>query len=244
MELHQTVKTIVTYPVPCDSVEVFDLFYPFMQRFAKTWRMNPPGANCDLILVLNKCGPTRLVYDLFQDIAFRYEIYNGNGADAGSHQFVCREERNAFQVTFTSRAYFFQANWLARLKDARLAHGPALYGMSASHEGGKLHVCGRGMAFDTEDFRNYPVLNDTRDKGVATECGKDCILDWFEGFGRPAYIVGFDKVYSKPDWFTMPNRFRTGDQSNMLAWDKHTDAWLHADQTERERLTRLSEGPP
>jgi hypothetical protein len=60
--------------------------------------------------------------------------------------------------------------------------------------------------------------------------------------GRPGRLVFWDGVREKPAWFTVPNRFRIGDQSAMLIHDLHTDNWRDGTAEGKTILTQWSEG--
>jgi hypothetical protein len=184
---------------------------------------------------------------LFYGIKVRFFEYYASGEDAGVYQqIVNAQSENALVVFMTSRCHFHRAGWLAKLVEAREKHGPAMYGMAANRETWPLHICGRGTTFDSHDFKFYPHrLDDKARDGQFFEVGKNnpdgTLLDWAERRGLPGKLVMFDGVYDKPDWFKPANRFRNGDQSNVLVWDKHTDIFANADEAEKARLIRMAE---
>lgn len=245
---------MIVYTIPAETREKWELFRPFVERFFKTWAQFPPGQIVRTALVVNSANEHELHQEvvgeteqLFLDCADIQPIgwpYAGKGCDFGAQQAIA-DTGNFFQINFTTRMYFHRAGWLTKLCEARQKHGPGLYGLSASNEGGRLHLCTRGHCFDSADFREYPYRIMSRDQGVFVELGAGCLLDFFEEhLKRPAYLVGWDGVYTKDRWFSMPNRFRIGDQSNVLIWDKHTEAWANAGTDEKDRLTGLSEPHP
>lgn len=91
---------------------------------------------------------------------------------------------------------------------------------------------------------DYPHLIDSRLKGPMFEIGANNehgnLMEWMERRGRPPRLVFFDGVREKPDWFSVPKRFRNGDQSNMLVWDKHTDLYRAATPEEKANLEQSS----
>lgn len=237
---------VVVYPVPNESEEVWDIFKPCVQRFIAGWWQFPPEEECELVPVLFNWDHTGKVTNLFEGLPVQeFPLYRGLGADLGAQQFVAMEycQPEDFVVCFTSRMFFHRSGWLKRLVNARSEFGPALYGMSASHEGGRKHLCTRGHALDAADFRRYPHVITSRDQGVFFECGEGCLLEWMKSIGRSAYLVSWAGVFAEPDWFSFPNRFRHGDQTNLLCFDKHSEAYHRASDQERARLAEMSEPP-
>ena len=231
-------------PCPNETPEVWSIFRPFIERFVSTWKEFPPGINCTLKPVWF-IDPNESEVSVFTGLNTVQEVYKGHGMDLGAHQFVAGLARHDFQVNFTSRAYFHRKDWLVPLVKARLFYGPGLYGMSSSMEGGKLHICTRAYSYDVEDFQMYPAQITSRDQGVYFECGEGCLTEWFTAIGRIRLVVQF-KGYFAPMEVGKPvfkeNGFRQGDQSDMLAWDRHTDIYRDADPEEKVRLERLMRG--
>lgn len=234
------IKPIVLFPVPMENPETWNQFRHFVERFCVTFRQHPPGCDLDLVAICCKAHPGEDLWRLFDGLPVRFVRYDGNGFDLGSHQWFARTcGGNPFLICFTSRAYFHRRDWALKLVEARQRRGPALYGMSASREGGKLHLCTRGFCLDAEDFRKYPTEISSRDQGVHFECGEGCLLEWAEGSGLKAYMVYWDGVWERSAWFDRPNTFRKGDQSNMIAMDKHTDIWANATPEYRHKLDEM-----
>jgi hypothetical protein len=236
-------KTHLVVPVPLDDDSVWDIFRPHIKRFTDTYRQFPPGAEHTIMAVCNKADATAEVKAMFDGMPVEWLRYDGDGADLGSQQFVAESSTdNVFQVNLTTRTHAHREGWLTHLVKAREKYGPGLYGITASNEGGRLHICTRAHSYDTRDFRFYPTKITSRDFGVFFELGRGCLLEWFLEFGRPAYVVTWDRIWRKPEWFDIPNGYRRGDQRNCLLFDKHTERYADANDAERERLTAMMEG--
>lgn len=233
---------IFVYPVPLDSEGVWFLFKPFVKRFCDTWRKFPPGADCEILVVLNNGDTTNELLEMFDGLPVTWMRYDGAGADAGSWQHASRLRPGCFMVACNTRTYFHRAGWLQLLIHFREEFGPGLYATSASHEGGKLHACIRTVGIDTDLFNKYPVDLVSRDHGCFFEIGRDnplgCFSEWVESLGFPANVVYWSGCYEKKDWFMPDNIFRKGDQSNLLVWDKHTELWERSDLQEKSRLVK------
>jgi hypothetical protein len=241
---------IVCIPIPMDDESVWALFKPFIQRFADTWRKFPPGVDCDLIAVVNNADATNELHEIFDGLPVHFTRYDGAGADIGSFQQTARQNPGRFMFCCVSRVYFHRAGWLARIMEAREQFGFGLYGTSASNEGGRFHICTRAYAMDTDLFNAYPHVITSRDQGTFFEIGRDNPVgpfsEWAEKQGEAAIVLW--------DWTLCPyryegdshkfitNGYRSGNQEQMLAWDKHTDAYRDADDDEKARLSAMMRG--
>ena len=236
----QSMRTILVYPLPMENEDVLKTFLPFAHRFRETYLANDPGHQHDLIVVCNGADPNDEVRGVFDKCGARYERYDGAGFDLGSQQTIAQSHRNALQVNFTSRCYFHRPNWLWKLVVAFEAYGDGLYGVSASREGGNLHVCTRAFMYWTETFRNFTTSIVSRDQGVDFEVTKGkSISDWYSSLALARRIVHWDRTVNLDVFDTVPNRFRDGDQSAMLVFDRHSDLYRDGDETEKKRLATL-----
>lgn len=245
----------ICYTYPAENEEVRALFRPFAERFVDTYFKHRPGHLHVVTVVVNGTEVSADIVELFRGIPVEFKLYEGNGMDLGSQQMVA-SEGDHFQVNMTSRMYFHREGWLDRLVEGRETYGPGLYGMTASHEGGRLHICTRGHAYDAKDFREYPHQIVNRDQGVFFECGEGCLLEWYQARKQPVFVVGWNGEFGDgkcahchelsgknfQDYFTHADGFRNGDQRNVLCFDKHTDAFRDADDQEKSRLTSLCRG--
>ena len=233
-------RTIVTIPIPLDSVEVWDAFHPFIERFCETWRINPPGVDCEIIASCCNDGPNDDLRTMFHDLPVSFVHYSGEGCDLGSAQQIACAIGTGFMVNCTSRCYFHRPDWLKRLVTAREAIGPDLFGCFASHESGRLHVCTRAYSLDAQDFALYPVQINSRNLGVFFECGDGNLMEWFEARNKKPWVVGWSGIHERSDWFKIPNRFRNGDQSDCLVFDKHTDIYRNAEGEFKMQLEEMA----
>jgi hypothetical protein len=245
----------IVYPAPLETREVRDIFMPFITRFADSLRKFNPGCEYELAVIENG-GEEDCIKDCraqFYDLPVKFYRYEGTGCDIGSFLwFADQQAENVFQVNCVTRVYAWKAGWLQRLVQNREIIGPSLFGTSASREGGKQHICCRCYAADSDDFSKYPHAIKSRDRGVFFEVGDGCLTEWFLSEEKYVGLVYWDGVCDMPTcspesdfrFQTAKNIFRRGDQSNMLVWDKHSDYYRDADESEKARLARMCfEGP-
>lgn len=240
-----SLKLAISYPVPMETTEVWQVFKPFVERFVRTWQEHPPCTECTVYAVLNGNSNEEECRKIMAPLPVEFVSYPGQGMDLGGHQWLASYHlKDEFMCCMTTRMYFHRRAWGYKLIQARKLRGPALYGMSHSYEGGKLHLCTRGHSLDAEDMRAYPHCITSRDQGVFFECGDGCLMEYMERLGRKSFLVTWKGTFGKPNWNYIGNRFRTGDQSAVLCFDKHTDLWRDSDEQERARLTAIATTPP
>jgi hypothetical protein len=244
-------RTIICYPVPMDNEPTWELFRPYVKRFTDSLRQHDPGCDYEVAAIVNSRADTlddawihlQELAVMFDGLPWNRYHYQGAGCDIGSFQWFARQQtENVFMVCCVTRVYSHRAGWLKKLVTARETLGPGLYGTSASRESGKLHVCTRAYAFDSEDFKKYPHNITSRDQGVFFECGDGCLYEWFgEWRSFVVYWGGcFDVEASNIAYALTPdNIYRRGKQTNCLVFDRHTDAYRDADETEKRRLERM-----
>jgi hypothetical protein len=246
-------RTVVVYPIPLESPEVWALFKPFVDRFSQSLRQFDPGCDYTLSLVLNRPMPEATppewineIEMMFKGLPYRTINYEGGGCDIGSFQHCAAQQvENVFMVCCVTRVFAWQAGWLKRLVEAREKFGAGLFGTSASLEGGSFHVCCRCYCMDSDDFKRYPHKIESRDQGVFFEIGEGNLAEWFFGQNSQVHVVYWDAICGggetsiPQDFFTPPNIFRRGDQSNLLVKDKHSQAYENASPEEKRRLEKM-----
>jgi hypothetical protein len=233
-------KVWLCYPMPMDSPSILAEFRPYAERFADTLRKFPPGIDTQLAVVCCHSEPSRDIQEIFKGLNPSYWHYEENGCDMGSAQYLAFHVPESFVIAMTSRCYFHRAGWADPMLAARFNYGPGVYGASgASRQNGIEHLCLRCYGLDASVFNEYPIHLNSRALGPAFEnqCG---LVNWLKGRSMAAMLVYWDGVHTRDTWFEPKNRFRNGDQSNMLVWDRHTDGWANASPEERTELERVT----
>lgn len=237
------VRVVIAYPVPFDA---WGDFRDKVERFTRTFKEHPPGMRCEVIAVANWGGPTDEVREMFYGIPCHWDSYFGHGCDGGTWQHVARAiNPDDFLICSTSRAYFHRSGWLAQMMAARHTYGEGVYTTSASYECG-LHACMRFFGVDAKYFKAYPVEMTCRE-GHDFETGVRGPIPGFGQFvanaGGKQMVCTWEGPFEKPDWFAPANRFRNGDQSNMLVFDRHTDIYRDASPDEKRHLEAMTNPP-
>ena len=239
-------KIVIVYPVPCETAEVWALFKPFVNRFTDSLRGIDSGCEYLLSAVVNGSEPwPEDLKPMFEGLNVEFRKYEGRGFDIGSFQFFAEQCPDpCFMVCCVTRVYSWLPGWLKKLSDARTENGPGLYATSMSMEGGKIHVCTRCYGMDSEDFKKYPVKIVSRDQGTFFEVYDGSLFEWYARRNMPVVLVNATACVSfigeHPPCYiwTRPNIYRSGNQSQVIVWDKHTDAYRDADDNRKRELER------
>lgn len=232
-------KVTVAYPVPFDN---WRTFRPGVERFVDRFKKFPPTTEYTLMAVANWGMPTDEIRSWFYDINTNWIAYYGHKCDLGSWMHVAMGGlADEFIICCTSMVYFHRAGWLERLVAARIKYGPGLYSTSASHECGQLHACNRCFGIDAQLLASYP--HKFTDRNVKLEVGKESLNQHVLDHGGTIRVVMWDGIYQTEQVFKVDNRFRDGNQQQVLVWDRHTDNYVNANAVEKERLKRLADGP-
>ena len=208
------------------------------ERFVETYLQYPPGIEHDLVVVVCGAALDQKAKDIFAPLKCTFIECLQGGWDVSYHQRMAKIIDADFMVGCTSRTYFWKAGWLKRFVEAREQFGEGLYGSAGSFEvSPHIRCCFFGC--NPKIFREYPHEIDTRKKTGQFECGKLSFTRWFKG---KAFMVTWDGVYRQPEWRIPPNIFRRGDQSNLIAWDKHSRIYANASPRKKKILERQSDG--
>lgn len=231
-------KTIIVYPIPFDNYWDFS---GYIQRFAHTFRENPPGADYELWAMSCWGEPTDDVRETFYGIKTKF-IPHYRGCDCiSTHQAVAQMLDEAFLVCMTTRCFFHRPGWLARFVQAREKHGAGLYGASGSFEI-EPHICNRAYAIDAEELRCCPTSVESRQEAPAFEVGPRSITRHMLRTHRPCFQVTWDGDQDLLHCREPEGIFRRGQQNAMLVWDRHTDIFAEATPDEQKRLSALADG--
>lgn len=242
LDVPSGMKLIIVYPLCFDA---WDTFEPFLTRFTDTMKQFPPGIeNYEVAAVCIWGEPDDSIKRKFYGIKHRFYHYTSNGCDIGACQMVGQYHvgDNALILGMTSRCYFHREGWGRRFLEAREVHGPGLYLCSVSRERGRLHGCTRAYALDSDFWKKYPHLIDTRAKGYRFETGDWCITYFVKQavWGRTMQVT-WDNTRELEDAHNEREEgiFRRGSQSAMLVWDRHSDIYRDATEDDKRQYERM-----
>ncbi len=173
-------------------------------------------------------------------------LYTGGGWDCGAWKFAGANIKTDLLVCFNSSTYVTGDGWLKRFVDAVEANGDGLYGPLASYEI-QPHIRTPCMIFQPKIINDYPWEVNSRDDTWRFEVfgfppENMNFTQWVRDKGGKTMLVTWDGVYDQPDWRKPPNIFRRGDQSNLVTWDRHCEAYAVSDAEGKAKLEGLANG--
>lgn len=209
------------------------------ERFVSTYRNFPADHPHELIVVCAKGQPPNL--RIYENLPCKFLFYDGDGFCSGAHQFASFNTDADFVVYNSARTHFWKRGWLQRLVAARTIFGDGFYGTMASNEG-TPHLRTNCYCVNPEFFRQctHPLID--RPASRCLESGEWSMSRRFHLEGKPSMLVTWDGVFPMESWRLPSNGFRSGNQSDCLVWDRHTEIFSRADDDERMRLEVLSNG--
>jgi hypothetical protein len=216
------------------------------KKFVDTYLKYPAGVEHDLIVGI--CGTqfNQNEREIFAPLKCSFIQLEDAAWDVSAHQQIAHIIDSDFMVCCTSRTYFWKAEWLKRFVEARIQFGDGLYGSAGSFEfAPHIRCCFFGCS--SKAFRDYPHKIDSVRKAGWFECEKHTILgapswNFTRQFKEKAYMVTWDGIYQQAKWRTPPNIFRRGDQTNLLAWDKHSRIYADAKPGKKKLLEKAADG--
>ena len=127
-------------------------------------------------------------------------------------------------MLFGACAHFRRANWLARMVSIEQMNGVGLYGTLANNEV-RPHIRTTGFFCPPVLLNQYAGSTDTKTEQYQFEHGENCITNIALRSNLKTMLVTWDKAWESHEWHAAPNSFRSGDQSNCVTFDKHTDIY-------------------
>lgn len=214
------------------------------RRFLDTYKQFKPQIPHEL-MVVDVAGDGTLNPppndSLFDEVATMHVIHSGTGSDCGAYQAVASKLNADLVVCCNTIVHFWRHGWLEPIVNAASQNGIGIYGPTASYQFNH-HIRTPCIGFHPQVLYDYPHICDTRDKAVQFESGPENITLWARKRGYPCLMVTESQCYEEPDWRTPDNIFRSGDQSNCLVWDRHTELYAKASPESQKQLKKAADG--
>lgn len=172
--------------------------------------------------------------------------YGDGGWDCGAWQFAAKNIDAPMLLCFNSTTQIRGDGWLERFVDAFETHGEGLYGPMASLEVAP-HIRTPCMAFSPRVMNEYTGQVHDRQatyqfESMGFDGGIPNVSLYTRQQGRPVKMVTWSGVYDLMDCRVPPNVFRSGDQSDLIVWDKHAEAYASSDAAGKAYLELLVKG--
>lgn len=219
-------KVIVTYIYP-GSLTAKGSQYAC--RFVDSYLKHPPGMEHETVVVLNATKLTPVLSHLFGHLQnVRYLEHDDSGWDIGAFQLASRKNPDAHMMAFFGTSvYFMNQNWLRRMVEAYMRHGPGLYGVMGNRGdipiGVYPHIRTTGFFMQPDLLNKFPYIVKEQKQRYEFEHGRTCLSNWVKAQGLPLIVVTKDGEYYWKDWDSIPNGYHRGDQSALLCGDRMND---------------------
>jgi len=237
--------TAMVYNWPEDQWETF---LPFAERWSNSYLQFCQGFPHKLYVCV--CG-TGSLPECLKRLNPRVIRYLGSGFDIGMSQHAAKHISEDLMITGTSRHYFYRANPIARMAEVFEKYPDSLLCTMTSYEACPIgpfsfpnaHIRTAYWGISPARFRRYPYDISNRERGFLFESGEWAVNRWFDACGLRTIQVTWDSAHDdKRAWARIPNRFRNGDQSSSLVYDKHSEAYSKMNPAQKREVEKRTWG--
>ena len=213
-------------------------FEVFTRRFVETYTAHPSGAEHQLIVGAVGQDLDESRRKLFDSLKCRFVELPADGWGITCFQKIAANLDSDFAVFCEAKTYFHRAGWLKKLVEARMSFGEGLYGGSGHSLECVPHLRTALFGCHPKALSSFRPIT-TREEAGHFEHGKDNITDAFKS---STHSVMWDGVVHYPFKVITKNNFRDGNQSSLLAFDRHTDLYAEATEERKRILQKQSQG--
>lgn len=208
-------------------------YYDLASKFIESYHRFPPEYPHSTVIVCNGAPITEGARRLFGSLPkVKFFEHDNSGYDLGAFIAVAKQSIAALTICFGSYTYLWRKGWMERMVQARLKHGPGVYGSSTSYQE-MPHLNTGTFWCDPILLASYPWPVTCNADRYSFEQDKRhperTFWKFVHSIGKRALFVTWDGEYEWWDWRKPPNIFRRGDQSNMLVWWRFSDHWRDLD---------------
>ena len=193
-------KTAVVYVFPQVKVHVYQ---SMADRFARTSRQFPGGADHELHVMLNGASPEfpgAVNLESFGSLPLQPHYYNNLGWDVGAFQWAAENIPCDLMVCLGAPVHFHWSGWLERMIDTYLRLGPGLYGCWA-YVFPTAHIRTTAFWCSPELLQSYPeVVGSSRPSRYAWEHGKHSFTAHVMKSRFPCAMVTRNQVFEYGRW--------------------------------------------
>ena len=207
-------------------------------RFAASWLLNPPGVECQLLLVCNGGAIGEDVACLFLPIdGVRIVVReNDEGRDISGYQHAAKYCESDMLACLGESVHFWRSDWLVPVVRAWEQYGPGFYGFFSSFLV-RPHLNTTAFCCAPRHLSAYPVVADHKAR-YEFEHGKRALWRRVYAKGEPTMLVTEAGVYPPRLWRSPKNIMWRGDQSACLIRCNHVERWENSDDKTKARWSR------
>ena len=166
---------------------------------------------------------------------------NDGGKDLSAYQEIARETDFGFLVCFGESIHIRMDGWLEAVVNARLKHGPGMYGYFSSHMV-RAHLNTTGFGIDANYLREFRIVTNDAERYNA-EHGPGCWWQQIYKGGGKAMLVTSQNVYPPGKWRIGDGIMHRGRQENCLVWSHHCENWVNASPATQSLWQSQSDQP-
>lgn len=215
----------------------------YCARFVATYREYPPGVEHDVLIIANG-GPlptnTALIFEGIK--ATMLPRQNDQGYDISAYieasKGPCRNYD--MMICLGESNYFHRSGWLARLVEAWTKHGPGMYGPYGTNVV-RAHLQTTAFCCHPSMLRSYPVRVANKKARYEFEHGENSLWRRLDARGVPVRLVTWDGEWEPRMWRFPKDILWRGDQSNLLMWSNHSDAYRDADDKRKSNWSKSAD---
>jgi hypothetical protein len=194
-------------------------------QFIATYHDFFPGYSHNVVVICNGGRVTNAEASLFSSMPnIMFFHHDNSGQDIGGFRAYAKKSSADYLMMLGACAHFRRPDWLKRLVGVATKHGAGLYGTLVNNEV-RPHVRTTGFFCPPALINHYDLPTNSKAEQYAFEHGPNCLTNLALSLNLPTMLVTWDGERGPKDWHNAPNSFRSGDQSNCLTFDKHTDIY-------------------
>lgn len=218
------------------------LTHDYCSRFVGSFLANPPGIDCQVLVICNGGALPLETKLLFLPVnALFLERPNDPAWDIGGYMDAAQGCTADFMFCAGETVYFHREGWLARMAEAWQRFGNGMYGSFSSNLV-RTHLNTTGFACDPRSLLTYPRPRNRADR-YEFEHGTNALWRRLHKLGKPVKLVTWNGFWQPEHWRLPMNIMWRGDQSNCLAFCSHTDRYRAATPLTQQRWASWADGP-
>jgi hypothetical protein len=227
-------------PGNLDGAPPSSIYENAVKRFAESYTIFLPNIDHRLILVNSNGGFNQNIANIFEKISFDLLNYNGSGWDIGGHQHVINSlQQDDWILCFSTWTYFKMPGWLESFDNAKNKYGDCIYGAMSSKER-YFHLRGTGLFMRCGTAQKYPLIANNKEQSWNFESSKNSITNWYINNNQSAYVITPNEIVILANSRKLKNTYRSGNQSNLWIYDKHTNIYENAKGFSKIKLELLA----
>lgn len=216
------------------------------RRFVESYLRFGPGMDHLTVVVCNNGPASDEQKSIFSKMNPLFLDRGNEGWDIGafidaSRAIVRSSLSHKFVMCCGANTHFKRAGWLLRMNEAWEKHGPGMYGATASFEI-RPHFNTSSFVASAFDVAAYPFHVSTMQDRYHFEWGARSLMNLIASKGAPTLLVTWDGEYTKENFRNVRNGYRNGDQSNCLAYFRHSDTYDAENPATRGNLSAYADG--